>query len=937
MRWILIIILGSWVIVKPEAQIKLVRTFAGGSAPLDGIGVKALLSPFLAVSKGNFMYFSDRDFTALRRLNLKTKLVETLLEKQNLIAGIALSNGGDSVYFSTASSIIKRYRISSGRLDTIVALPDNEIDALICDRKGQLFIGGSGHRVLLRDSSGNLKIIAGKLNQSGSVEGIDSLARFNKISSFALSKTEDTLFISDRFNSRIRRLVRSTGLVSSLVNVPVFGPHQLTLSKKKDTLYIANASGHNIVRYIIKANAGASWCGLNSTFGYQDGRLANSRFFYPRGICLTDSGLMVCDNSNRRIRQISHSGLVKTFAGIGVIGNGQGVNSRFNGPYDIVKHPRKDTIYISDQNNHVIRFMSLKTGLVGTLVGNGYPGNVLGTGQNSVLNRPINMAISHTGDSLYFTEPFSNTIKLVLTKTAEVSVFAGKDSSGGFRNGNQGKLARFNRPQDISLKGGFLYVADLSNHKIRKINVVTTEVSTFAGSTIGFKDSSLLGTKFNRPITLEWVGEKLFVGEDGGLRIRVVYPDSQMVKVWAGNGNLGSADGLGTAARFRGISKITYDPISKKLFIGGFLNEGVIRTVGVSTADVGTFVNNTGFADGLIGNSKFTGPVGVFVDTIGKRYFIADANNNRIRTINLYVNSPPIAKVDTLLEINEDQGIIQKSNFATQITAGLLKGDTLQKIFFQFGPVSSIQNAEIDSGGKLTLQTKPDSNGTFRIRIKLKDNGGVEVGGIDSSIYYTRLIIRPINDAPTFELLGNDTALNTRERRVSGFFKGKTPGPWDERNQILTLTVENDRPNFFVVPPFLRNDTLIFTPNPTSLGMVNVVVNLRDNGGTSFGGVDVKTQTFTILLVDVLSVADINNKKWFAYPNPAREEIRFINFPQDATSVQWYNPMGQKVEESKIDRQNDISTAQIPKGLQGIYFIRNNGSQFARNLKIVIE
>jgi DNA-binding beta-propeller fold protein YncE len=333
--------------------------------------------------------------------------------------------------------------------------------------------------------------------------------------------------------------------------VPVFAHRQLAFNKRKDTLYIANSAGHTIVRYSLKSNSGIAWCGLNSVAGYADANLTASRFNFPMGIVRSDSGWVVCDNSNKRLRLISFSGRVKTFAGIGLIPDGIGENSRFLEPYDIVKHPKKDTIYITDRGNHCIRQIDLRTQTVKTIVGNGNPGNIYGIGENAVLTRPFNMAISETGDSLYFTEPFSNKIKLLLTKTREVKLLAGADVSG-YLDSTNGRLAKFNQPQDIALKGNILYVADSRNQRIRAVNVLTSRVTTFAGSgstvTGGFKDSTLLFSRFNRPISLEWVGNKLFIGEDAGLRIRVLYPDSGKVKVWAGCGNIVLQDGVGTAA-----------------------------------------------------------------------------------------------------------------------------------------------------------------------------------------------------------------------------------------------------------------------------------------------------------------------------------------------------------------------------------------------------
>jgi len=917
-----------------NAQRQIVKTIAGSTSPLDGPALKALfLSPWQIKTKDTLAYISDRDYQALRVLNIKRKTVKTLLINQVNISGLAISRTGDSIFFATSinttnpANILNLYKKSSQQHIVLDTLPDGDIDALECKRNGFLLIGSAnGSRILQRDNLGNYKIIAGKLNVTGFIEGLDTLARFNRISSLVLSQTEDTLYISDRFNSKIRRYIFTTRQVSSLPITLVFGPRQLALSKNKDSLFIANSSGHTIYRHSIKTNTGGHWCGLSGNSGYIDGPAANSRFNFPMGIARCDSGWIICDNTNRRIRMISNGGNVKTFAGVGFLGDGQGLNSRFNSPYDLVKHPKKDTIFITDQNNNAIRMMDLRTNTITTVVGNGTSGNVFGTGSVVRLNRPTNMTISPSGDSLYFVEPFSNKIKLLLTKTAEVKWVAGSDTSG-YVDKPIGKFSRFNRPQDLSLKDGFLYVSDANNHKIRKINIQTTAVTTFAGSTSGFKDSTLLGSKFNRPSTLEWVGNRLFVGEDAGLRIRVILPDSNKVKNWAGNGNIGTVDGFGSNSRFKGISKINYDLVNKRLLVAGYLNEGICRFVNTESPVVGTFVNAVGFQDGEFPVAKFTGPLSFIVDSTNKRYIMTDVNNQRIREIRWFLNTAPSCNLDTnLIEVFEDQLISGNQVVSGPISVGNTRGDTLQTYVFNVSgiPNNKVNTSTMSNSGGLTFSPSQDSIGIVRLKIILKDNGGTGSGGIDTSIYYKKIRIIGVNDAPRIQISGNDTALNTEPRIHPDFILGQNPGPFDESSQTLSsYSIAVNAPQWFSTLPYIENNALKFTPISGSIGEVAAYLKCKDNGGILNGGVDSVVVPFIIQLVNTISVAPELKQNVHLYPNPISSKFRIENLSGDCSKLFFYDLFGKKIEE--IDVQSGASSFETTILKEGLYILKSNG------------
>ena len=90
-----------------------------------------------------------------------------------------------------------------------------------------------------------------------------------------------------------------------------------------------------------------------------------------------------------------------------------------------------------------------------------------------------------------------------------------------------GTSASFNRPAGlaISSNGTILYVADMTNHKIRAVVVATGAVSTLAGSgSIGAVDATGTSASFNKPsgLALSHDGTILYVSDRAGFKIRAV-------------------------------------------------------------------------------------------------------------------------------------------------------------------------------------------------------------------------------------------------------------------------------------------------------------------------------------------------------------------------------------------------------------------------------
>lgn len=909
------------------AQIGKIGTLAGTDRPLDGPGNQAFFQGFWRIqARDSLAYISDFDDGALRKINLINKKVGTVFFGQKGIAGFAFSRSGDTLFFAANNNILKRYIFSTQTIQVLDTLPDAVIGAMVCRRNGALIIGSeNGHRIAEWTGPGQLKNLAGKLNVPGAAGGADSLARFNRISSILLSQTEDTLFIADRFNSAIRRLIRSTRQVSTIgTSGLVFGPEQISFSKNKDSIFVANAGLHTIAAVPLRAGVVKIICGTNGLAGFTDGNSVSSRFNYPIGVAKSDSGLLVCDYYNRRLR-LFKNGFTRSIAGLGLIGDGIGLVSRFNVPYDLVKHPLKDSLYVIDQNNHAIRLINLSNLKVGTLVGNGSSGNVSGNDPAAVrLNRPTNLAMSPSGDTLFFVEPFAQKIKYLLTKTNQVRWLAGSDTAG-FRDHPNGKLARFNRPSDLAYKDGNLYIADALNHRIRKISIASTAVSSFAGSVSGFKDSTLAGARFNRPVTLEWVDDELWVGEDAGLKIRRIKPSEDTVIRWAGNGNLGTVDGPGPIARFKGIFKISYDPFKRGFLVAGYQNEGICRFVSRDSSFVSTYFNASGFQDGPLSSALVLGPMGFWADTENQRLLFADAGNNRIRTVQYLINLPPTCNFDTasINNLLEDQALVSIPSVVSGVSSGNGPLDSSQTVSIQVEsiPAGKVINSSVNAAGALSFQPAPDSNGVFQLKIRLKDNGGTAYGGKDSSVFFKTVRVKPVNDAPVFLVAGNDTSINSAPRTRPGFLLKLSPGPQNESGQQLETEIFCSNPEWFSQLPYFSGDSLLYNPSADSLGTTQIIVRLRDNGGLEDGGIDSTVSGFSITLYDLVAARPaIIRPSLRIYPNPAQSVFRVANLSASCRKLDLYEPAGRFVAEIPSEPNGFF---RIPESCSGLYILRD--------------
>lgn len=209
----------------------------------------------------------------------------------------------------------------------------------------------------------------------------------------------------------------------------------------------------------------------------------------------------------------------------------------------------------------------------------------------------------------------------------QVSTFAG--SSMGYID-DIGENAEFNYPTDLVADSqGNLYVADEYNHKIRKITP-NGVVTTLAGSTDGDEDGTGVNAKFFNPsaITIDQ-DNNLYVADTHNNKIRKITPTG-IVTTIAGSTE-GYEDGTGTDAKFSSPRGIKIDT-QGNIFVTDYYNHrirkinpnGVVSTLAGSTPP--------GYADGMGEDAKFSNLGGITIDSQGNLY-VSDGANHKVRKI----------------------------------------------------------------------------------------------------------------------------------------------------------------------------------------------------------------------------------------------------------------------------------------------------------------
>lgn len=204
------------------------------------------------------------------------------------------------------------------------------------------------------------------------------------------------------------------------------------------------------------------------------------------GMTFGADGMMYVADSYRQVIfrvDVDHGGKITTFAGqLGKAGyaDGPALAAQFNDPEGLAVDG--NTLYVADEGNRVIRAVDLTTGTVSTFAGAaGMCGNVDMPGTQARFCGPSDVLADGNGN-LYVADFDNQTIRKIVLAGAGVSTVAGTQGMNGFADGT-GATVRFFGPRRLALdkSRAYLYVAELDNDDIRRVDLATGAVTTVAG------------------------------------------------------------------------------------------------------------------------------------------------------------------------------------------------------------------------------------------------------------------------------------------------------------------------------------------------------------------------------------------------------------------------------------------------------------------------
>ncbi|MGH8576907.1 MAG: RHS repeat-associated core domain-containing protein, partial [Gammaproteobacteria bacterium] len=202
---------------------------------------------------------------------------------------------------------------------------------------------------------------------------------------------------------------------------------QATLSRPRaiavgadGTLYIADTESHRIRRVapdgVITTVAGTGQRGYDG----DGGPAAKAKLYYPYGIALgPDGGLYIADTYNQRIRRVGADGVITTVTGTGQGGyggdGGPAAQAKLYYPYGIAVGADA-SLYIADFSNYRIRRVGGADGIITTVAGTGgdeegYSGDG-GPAAQATLSYPFGIAVGPDGN-LYIADTSNHRIRRV--------------------------------------------------------------------------------------------------------------------------------------------------------------------------------------------------------------------------------------------------------------------------------------------------------------------------------------------------------------------------------------------------------------------------------------------------------------------------------------------------------------------------------------------
>ena len=609
------------------------------SAGYSGNGGQALDAVFdglgsLAVDGAGNIYVADSGNSRIRKVTVATGIITTVAgtgrsdffgdggpatsADLNQPRGVALDGAGNLFIADTLNFRIRKVSAATGTITTVAGtgsqghssdgipattaplfFPTN----VAADGAGNCYIIDAGTSKIRKvtATTGIITTVAGNGNAGILGDGGPATAAEVWNPAGAWVDGAGNLFIADGGNNRIREVSAATGIIT-------------TVAGKGTEGYLGD--GGPALDAELDAPNGVSVDGAGN--------------------------LYIADYYNYRVRKVSVvSGIstITTVAGNGSRSGpggdgGPALSAQLNLPLGTAVDG-SGNLYIADSSNNLVRKVVSSNGIITTAAGNGSAGYSGDGGQaaSASLSNPQSVAVDGLGN-LYIGDNLNGVVRKVTVATGIISTVAGDGTFGYSDDGGSARGAQLASINGVAVDGaGNLYIAD--SNRIRKVTAATGIITTVAGSVSnGYSGDGGPATSalLNAPlaVAVDSAGN-LYIGDSN--RVRKVVAATGIISTVAGNGTSGySGDGGPAISAQVSPAGVAVDTAGNIYIAGAFAVRKIAAATGIITTVGGNGASGYSGDGGPATSAEFGQPQSVAVDGAGNLY-IADESNNVVRIL----------------------------------------------------------------------------------------------------------------------------------------------------------------------------------------------------------------------------------------------------------------------------------------------------------------
>ena len=267
-------------------------------------------------------------------------------------------------------------------------------------------------------------------------------------------------------------------------------PTGLTLDSSGN-LFIADTGNNVIREVHAATHTISTFAGNGQRGSSGNGGLATSaKLAAPSAVALDSSGdLFIADTMNNEVREvIAGTGVINLYAGTGVAGDsgdgGAATAAELEQPIGLAVNSVSGLLFITDSQNNEIRQVNLGSGVITPVAGDGFIG-YLGDGGAATaaeLDNPEGVAVDSSGN-IFIADTYNAVVREVSVATGDITTIAGNGLASFYGDGGPATLAALHAATDVAVDSlGDLFIVDSLNNRIREVSAATGLITTVAGT-----------------------------------------------------------------------------------------------------------------------------------------------------------------------------------------------------------------------------------------------------------------------------------------------------------------------------------------------------------------------------------------------------------------------------------------------------------------------